>query len=120
MPIANPFVAQYLTMPFFTRLSTDTYLIEAHQWFPGQQVVGVADEVPGFAGNDSLLPMSPHAYLTNRKGRLAVFAGDWVITEPTGDQHICQDRLFQMGYTPAENVFARLPVTAPDEQAKSR
>lgn len=105
-------------MPFFTRLPTDTNLIEAHQWFPGQQVAGVADEVPGFAGNASLLPVPPHAYLTNRKGRLTVFAGDWVITEPAGDQHICQDRLFQMAYTPAENEFIRLPLTAPDEPAQ--
>lgn len=100
-------------MPFFTRLPTDTNLIEAHQWFPGQQVAGVVDEVPAFAGSESLLPMSPHAYLINRKGRLTVFAGDWVITEPTGDQHICQDRLFQMSYTPAENEFTRLPHPGP-------
>ncbi|WP_216689229.1 hypothetical protein [Hymenobacter siberiensis] len=109
-------------MPFFTRLPTDTNLIEARQWFPGLQVAGVADEVPAFAGNDSLLPMSPHAYLTSRKGRITVFAGDWVITEPTGDQHICQDRLFRMSYTLAENKFARLPLPglAPGEQAPPR
>lgn len=104
-------------MPLFTRLPTDTNLIEAHQWFPGQQVAGVADEAPGFAGNGSLLPVPPHAYLISRRGRLTVFAGDWVVTEPTGDPHICQDRLFQMSYTLVENDFVPLLVTAPGEQA---
>ncbi|GAB3844985.1 hypothetical protein GCM10028822_02850 [Hymenobacter terrigena] len=103
-------------MPFFTRLPTDTHLIEAHQWFPGQQVAGVVDEAPGFAGTGSLLPVPPHAYLTSRKGRLTVFAGDWIITEPGGDQHICQDRLFKISYSPAENEFVPLPVAAPGEQ----
>ena len=102
-------------MPFFTRLPTDINLIEAQQWFPGQQVTGVADEAPGFAGNRSLLPVPPHAYVTNRKGRLTVFAGDWVITEPSGDQHICQDRLFQISYMPAENELTRVSVVAPAE-----
>lgn len=102
-------------MPFSTRLPTNINLIEAHRWFPGQRVAGVADDAPGIAGSSSLLPVPPHAYLTTRKGRLTVFAGDWVITEPTGDRHICQDRLFQIGYSPAENEFAQLPVIAPDE-----
>ena len=83
-------------MPLYTRHPTE--MVEAIQWFPGLCFVGLADEAPGHPGGGGLLPSPPHAYLSTRRGWLTVFVGDWVITEPTGEMHICQDGLFQRNY----------------------
>lgn len=52
--------------------------------------------------------MPPHAYLVLAKERLVVFAGDWIVTEPTGRQHICTNELFQRSYVPFEGTAAEL------------
>lgn len=91
-------------MPHFIRplLSPILAVVEAVQWFPGAAVAGVADESFGHAGGASLLAVPPHAFLTNGRQRLTVFAGDWVITEGSGRQHICQDDLFTQNYALAD------------------
>lgn len=99
-------------MPHFTRPLLDPTLavVEAVQWFPGDTVAGVADESPGHAGGMSLLAVPPHAFLTNGRQRLTVFASDWVVTEESGRQHICQDSLFTQNYVlvDAEQVAPQL------------
>ncbi len=105
-------------MPFFLKQNADQDIIEAIQWFPGQYIVGVGHEALEQPGGGGLLPSPAHARLTTAKGWLTVFVGDWIITEVTGEQHVCQDGLFQMGYLPAEKEFARLPGIAPNEQAQ--
>lgn len=83
-------------MSTFTRLPADT--VEALQWFPGRPIAGVSDEWPGQPGGGGLLPSPPHAYFSTRRGRLTVFAGDWIITESTGEMHLCDDSLFRIRY----------------------
>ena len=92
------FTSPLVPMPRFVRQAASP--IEAFQWFPGQRIAGLADEVPGQLGGGALLPIPPHAFLTTRRGRFTVFGGDWVITEPTGEQHVCPDHLFQQNYLP--------------------
>ena len=86
-------------MALFIRSGLD--MVEATQWLPGREVAGVAGEAAGQPGGGGLLPSPPHAYLATPRGRLTVFAGDWVVTEPTGEQHLYPDALFQERYTPA-------------------
>ena len=85
-------------MPFFTRQPTGQ--VEAIQWFPGRRIAAITLENPGHPGGGDLLPSPPYAYLTTRRGRLTVFAGDWVVTEPTGEQHVCPNQLFRQTYAP--------------------
>jgi hypothetical protein len=99
-------------MPYFIHQRSKGSPVFAAQWFPGQQVAGVADESPGKFGSDSLLPSPPHAYLITPKARFTLFAGDWVITEPDGRLHVCHNRLFQQNYASVEYEEAALP-TAP-------
>jgi hypothetical protein len=87
-------------MPLFVRQPADP--VEAVQWFPGLPVAGISDELPGHPGSPDLLPSPPHAYLVTPKGRFTVFASDWIITEPTGTQHVCHDSLFRQSYQPVE------------------
>lgn len=94
-------------MPFFTRHLPDT--VEATQWFPGQCISGITNEQPGHPGGGGLLPAPPHAHLTTRKGQLTVFAGDWVVTEPTGDKSICQDYQFKRSYVPVDAAPGHMP-----------
>ena len=93
-------------MAFFVHLPAAAEPIEAVQWFPGLLVAGVSHESAGYPGSPSLLPVPPHAYLTTDKERLTVFAGDWIITEPTGRRHICHHELFQRSYAPFEHTAA--------------
>lgn len=90
--------------------------MEATQWFPGQELPGVSAESVGHPGGGGLLPVPPHAYVHTRKGILTVFATDWIITEPDGELHVCQHRLFQQNYAPvevnAEPVLETLPALA--------
>ena len=89
-------------MPYFIRNIPGARPIEATQWFPGQELPGVSSESAGHPGGAGLLPVPPHACVHTRKGTLTVFASDWVITEPNGELHVCQHRLFEQSYTPAE------------------
>ena len=87
-------------MPFFIRPQPGAQPVEATQWFPGQEQVGVSSESVGHPGGGGLLPAPPHAYVHTPQGTLTVFAGDWVITEPNGRRHVCQPRLFEQTYAP--------------------
>ena len=98
-------------MPYFIRHTPGTRPIEATQWFPGQELPGVSAESAGHPGNGSLLPVPPHAYVHTRKGILTVFAGDWIITEPNGELHVCQHALFEQNYTPFEMAAEATPAT---------
>ena len=92
-------------MPLFTRFAQD--LVEAAQWWPGRRIAGVGGEAAGQPGTSGLLPSPPHAYLSTPRGRLTVFAGDWVVTEAGGEQHICPDDVFRQRYAPAEPALPR-------------
>ena len=107
-------------MPFFSKQNADHDIIEAIQWFPGQYIDGIGHEALEQAGGGGLLPSPPHARLTTAKGWFTVFMGDWIITEVTGERHVCQDGLFQLSYLPAENEFTLQPGIAPSEQAQPR
>ncbi|MDQ2772440.1 MAG: hypothetical protein M3Y54_18290 [Bacteroidota bacterium] len=93
-------------MPFFIRHSPGAKPVEATQWFPGHELPGVSSESAGHPGGGGLLPIPPHAYVHTRKGILTVFAGDWVITEPDGTLHVCQQRLFELSYAPVAEAGA--------------
>lgn len=92
-------------MPFFVRQRSNGTPIFAAQWFPGQEVAGVAQEWPGHPGGNGLLPGPPHAYLVTSKGRFTLFAGDWVITESDGAMHVCHNLLFQQSYVEIDEVL---------------
>ena len=96
----------YLPMPFFIHRRFSGVPVLATQWFPGREVAGVAGERPGHPGGNGLLPSPPHAYLITPKGRFTLFAGDWVITEPEGRVHVCQNTLFQQSYLPVKEKHA--------------
>ena len=105
-------------MPSFIRQPAKGTPVSAAQWFPGQELAGVADEATGHPGGGGLLPAPAHAYLHTPKGRFTVFAGDWVITEPGGEMHTCPDFLFQQTYLPVEEVPAdNAPVLSAAEAA---
>lgn len=89
-------------MPYFIRHTPGARPIEATQWFPGQELPGVSSESAGHPGGRGLLPVPPHAYVHTRKGTLTVFASDWIITEPNGELHVCQHRLFEQNYALVE------------------
>ena len=93
-----PGPAPICSMPYFIRHTSDARPIEASQWFPGQELPGVSSESAGHPGTGSLLPVPPHAHVHTRKGTLTVFASDWIITEPNGELHVCQHRLFEPNY----------------------
>ncbi len=99
-------------MPTFVRQRSHDTRVVAVQWFPGQQLPGIADEAASHPGSSSLLPMPPHAFMHTPKGRLTVFAGDWVITEPDGTRHTCYDQLFRQTYVQVEEEPA-VAVAAP-------
>jgi hypothetical protein len=86
-------------MPYFIRQAANAVLVEATQWFPGQDLPGVSSESAGHPGGGGLLPVPPHAYLHTNKGTLTVFGGDWVITEPDGRMHVFSNSLFQQTYS---------------------
>ncbi|WP_201978698.1 hypothetical protein [Hymenobacter rubidus] len=98
-------------MPHFTRLPLGSVLqvVEAVQWFPGLAIAGVSDEAPGHPGGGWLLAMPPHAFLTSGRSRITLFAGDWVVTENSGRQHVCQDVLFRQQYQLLETKPAGAP-----------
>ena len=100
-------------MPFFVRHSLGVKPVEATQWFPGQELLGVSSESAGHPGGGGLLPLPPHAFVHTRKDTLTVFAGDWIITEPDGTLHVCQHRLFEQSYVPAATEAD--PTAAPAE-----
>lgn len=85
-------------MPYFIRQAANAVPVEATQWFPGQDLPGVSSESAGHPGGGGLLPVPPHANLHTDKGTLTVFGGDWIITEPNGRLHVCNDHLFQQTY----------------------
>lgn len=85
-------------MPYFIRQLPNARPVAAAQWFPGQELPGVSAESAGHPGGGGLLPVPPHAHMHTRKGILTVFAGDWVVTEPEGERHVCQPRLFEQNY----------------------
>ncbi|WP_210521346.1 hypothetical protein [Hymenobacter terricola] len=89
-------------MPLFTRQPAE--IVEATQWLPGLRIAGLSGEESGHPGGGGLLPSPPHAYLATRHGRFTVFAGDWVITEPTGEMYVCRDDLFHRHYIPLEGT----------------
>ena len=100
-------------MPSFVRHSLGAKPVEATQWFPGQELLGVSSESAGHPGGGGLLPLPPHAFVHTRKDTLTVFAGDWIITEPDGTLHVCQHRLFEQSYVPAATEAD--PTAAPAE-----
>ncbi|WP_460546885.1 hypothetical protein [Hymenobacter daeguensis] len=104
-------------MPFFIHQRSNASPVVAAQWFPGQQMAGVTDESPGHPGSGGLLPSPPHAYLITPKGRFTLFAGDWVITEPEGRVHVCQDHLFRQSYAAVEHGEAASATPAPAQPA---
>jgi hypothetical protein len=105
-------------MPFFLKQNADQDIIEAIQWFPGQYIDGVGHEALEQVGGGGLLPSPPHARLTTAKGWFTVFMGDWIITEVTGEQRVCQDGLFQLGYLPVDSEFILQLGIAPSEQVQ--
>lgn len=70
------------------------------QWFPGRRLAGLGAETAARPAHPGLLPSPPHAHLLTPRGRLTVFAGDWVVTEATGHRHVCPDEPFRRRYAP--------------------
>lgn len=98
-------------MPYFVRHTPGAEPVEAMQWFLGQELPGISSESAGHPGGNGLLPVPPHAHVHTRRGTLTVFAGDWVITEPSGELHVCQHALFVQNYAPVkEDTATSLPI----------
>ena len=75
----------------------------AEQWQPGRRPAGIVLERPSSAGNAALLPLPAHALLSTLPGRVTVFAGDWVVTEPPGRRHVVPNQSIAQRYTALEN-----------------
>jgi hypothetical protein len=78
-------------------------IVEAEQWFPGKEVVGVTVASEGGKSPDgSTWP--PHAFVTTSSGLAVNLApGDWVITEPDGRHHNrCNPEVFEATYEPVD------------------
>jgi hypothetical protein len=96
-------------MPLFIRQRFNRPPVLAEQWFPGQELAGIAGEWPGHPGGGSLLPSPPYAYLITPKGRFTIFTGDWIITESDGLQHVCPNALFEHTYAAVEAALQAPP-----------
>lgn len=77
--------------------------VRAEQWQPGRRPAGIVLERPSSAGNAALLPLPAHALLSTLPGRVTVFAGDWVVTEPSGRRHVVPNQSFAQRYAALES-----------------
>ena len=89
MPVRPP-------KPRYIRTPPET--VRAVQWRPGRRPAGIVMEVPASPGAPALLPFPVHAVLRTLQGNFTVFAGDWIVTEPSGHRHIVPDRSFELCY----------------------
>ena len=80
----------------------------AVQWQPGQHPAGIVMELPASLGAPALLPFPAHAVLRTQLGHATVFAGDWIVTEPSGWRHVVPNEYAEQHYAALEgrkNVF---------------
>lgn len=77
-------------------------IVRAVQWQPGQRAAGIVLERPARVGQTGLLPVPAHAVLHTLFGSVAVFAGDWIITEPAEYRHVVSQAHFEQRYLAVE------------------
>lgn len=70
-------------------------VIEAEQWFPGKEIVGVRIGRDEFWDEDG-------AHICTLEGPLHVSPGDWIITGVKGERYPVKDEIFKMTYEKAE------------------
>lgn len=70
-------------------------VLEAEQWFPGRQVVGVIAP-----DADSTTQFEP--FVETLEGPLKVSPGDWIITGIKGEKYPCKPDIFASIYEPED------------------
>lgn len=100
------YVAMRVCKPRFFRPRSEA--VQAVQWRPGRRPAGVILERPPGPGTAALLPWPAHALLGTQWGRVTVFAGDWIVTGPTGQRQVVPNKYFGQHYLALKgrrNVF---------------
>lgn len=77
-------------------------MVRAEQWQLGRPLAGILAESPARPGMAALLPLPAYAVLRIRLVNYTVFAGDWIVTEPTGYRHVVANELFARRYVALE------------------
>ena len=78
------------------------HTVRATQWQPGRQLTGIVVENPARPGVAALLPLPAYAIFRTPLGSYTVFAGDWIVTEPTGRRHVVSNEQFARRYVAVE------------------
>lgn len=76
--------------------------VRAVQWQPGRRLAGIVLESPARPGVAALLPLPAYAVLRTSLGSFTVFAGDWIVTEPTGYRQVVSNERFERRYVAVE------------------
>lgn len=80
-------------MPTFREMPV---VVEAVQWHPGVVIEG-ADEFEEWSGNGIRLLL-----IQTNAGRRAALAGDWIVTDASGERRPCTPEAFEASYEPIE------------------
>lgn len=75
-------------------------VVEAKQWFPGQDIEGLDVDPPEIAQYRPL--GEPMAFIDTLEGRMTVSIGDWIITGVKGEHYPCKPDIFAATYELAE------------------
>ena len=70
-------------------------IVEAEQWFPGRHIDGVIEPEPM-----SVTQFFP--FIDTLEGPVTLMSGDWIITDPDGQKHVCKPDVFEKTYERVE------------------
>lgn len=77
-------------------------VIEAVQWFPGDEVSGVQRLSHMQAKENNIDAFYRYGWIETLEGGHVVSPGDWIITGIAGEKYPCKDHIFKETYEPVE------------------
>lgn len=78
-------------------------IVQAEQWFPGEQVEGVklgfAVEIYDTSGEEP--------FCETLNGLIPIEPGEWIITGAAGEKYPCKKEIFELTYEPVDEALLR-------------